>query len=165
MNKYVKKIVDKLLSAEHSPERLASAFAFGVFIATSPFIGLQTWILLPMCWLFGLNTVVAVTVLYLVNNPITMIPIIVADYAIGHWLLECGMGIDLIAYNPSWVAWLNNKIGWYVTRYLGVPQFCFWCYIIGGMIFATVCGLLSYFPIRRYFRHKLAEREAQNNQP
>jgi uncharacterized protein (DUF2062 family) len=155
MNSYIKKVVDKLLSSEHSPERLAMSCCLGVFIATSPFIGLQTWILLPLCWISRLNTVVAITVLYLVNNPLTMIPIIVADYAVGYWLLEVAFGVDLLQYNPSWFAWVNAKIGRYITHYLGVQNVCFWCYILGGMIFAVLCGLLCYFPLRRYFRHRL----------
>lgn len=156
MSKFVKKVMDKLIAAERSPERLARSCCVGIAIATSPFITLQTWIAFPIAWIFGLNTIVIITVLYVVNNPFTMVPIIVADYACGYWLIDRLMGIDLVAYNPSWVAWINAKIGPYLQQYLGVTSFCFWCYIIGGLIFCAICSLPFYVPLRNYFRKKLA---------
>lgn len=148
-------MIDKLVILEPSASRLIWSATLGIFMACSPFVGLMTWITIPLCWLFGLNTVVAITILYVVNNPFTMIPLMIADYAIGYWITECLFGWELAVYNPSWVDWLNTKLSPYLHDYLGVSDFCFWCYILGGLLFAFLATLICYFPLRYYVHKKL----------
>ena len=152
---FFKKIGNKLFALEKSPHRLALSCALGIFIAMSPFIGLMTWIAFPLSWLFGVSAVTVIVVLNIVNNPLTMIPIIVANYAVGYWLIERLLKINLMSYNPSWMNWINVKIGPYITRYLGVKNMCFWCYIIGGMIVALCCSIPAYFLLKKLFTKRM----------
>ena len=147
---FLKRFLNRLLAMEKSANKLALGCCLGVFIATSPFLGIQTWIAFPLAWLFGVNALIIIAVLYLINNPLTMLPIVVADYAVGHWIIEQWMGINLVIYNPSWMGWVNTKIGPTLYTYLGVTEVCFWCYILGGLLFATICSLPLY-PLLRWF--------------
>jgi len=159
---FLKKISTKLLALEKSPQRLARSCALGVFIATSPFIGLMTWIAFPLSWIFKVNPITVIVVLNLVNNPFMIVPIIVIDYAVGYYLIERLLHIDLVPYNPSWMHWLNTKIGPYLEQYLGVKTMCFWCYIIGGLIFAFICSIPTYIILQRFFTKRMHNPNREN---
>ena len=45
----------RLLALDDTPERIALAFAVGVFLAFSPLLGLHTVLGLAIAFLFGLN--------------------------------------------------------------------------------------------------------------
>lgn len=146
----IKKYLSHLLSIEKSPHKLAVGCCLGIFIAMSPFLGIQTWIAIPLSWLFRVNALVVITVLYIVNNPFTMIPIVLADYIVGHWIMVKWLHVDLASYNPSWIHWLELKIGPALHKYLGVTSICFWCYLAGGIILALLCSI-SLYPLLRFF--------------
>ena len=150
---FFKNFINRLLVMEKSPHKLALGCCLGIFMALSPFLGIQTWLAIPLSWLFGVNTLLVIAVLYLVNNPFTMFPIVVADYAVGHMVIERWMGMNLVAYNPSWMGWINSKIGPTLYKYLGVTQVCFWCYILGGLLLATICSLPLYPFLKKFFSH------------
>ena len=144
MKKLLKNFFAKIVARDATPHERALAVSFGLFLSFSPLLGVQTPLLFGGSWLFGLNAAVVFAIVYLVNNPWTMIPIVVLDYFVGYWLVEKFMGIDLTPYNPSFMGWLNNKIGPYIIKYLGVTHLCLWYYIIGGLIVATIISVLSY---------------------
>lgn len=156
---FFKNLSNRLLGMEKSPHKLALGCCVGIFIGTSPFLGIQTWIAIPLGWLLGVSIPLVIAVLYVVNNPLTMFPIVVADYAVGHVVLEKWLGIDLVAYNPSWMGWVNSKIGPTLYKYLGVTNVCFWCYILGGLLFATLCTLPWYPILKKFFARKLQDRK------
>lgn len=151
----IKQCIDHLLSLEKSPQKLAMSCCLGIFIGTSSLLGIQTWVAIFLSWLFGVNALLVLAVLYIVNNPFTMAPIIVADYAIGHWIIERWMGVDLVAYNPSWMYWIDDKIGSIIYQYLGITTLCFWCYIFGGILFALLCSVPLYPFLKFFFARKI----------
>jgi uncharacterized protein (DUF2062 family) len=69
--KKVKERIRHILHLDETPHDLARAFAAGVFVAFSPFIGLHTVMVLLLAWAFRLNKVVALTGTF-VNNPWTI---------------------------------------------------------------------------------------------
>ena len=150
----------KLIARESDPKRLTRSIAAGVAIAVSPYLTLMTWILFPLCWLISANAAIAITVLWTVNNPWTMIPFIVADYFVGYVLFELLLGWDLTAYNPWFMEWVNNNITPYVTPYLGIDDFCFWCFIGGGTVVAIVSGFVTYWMLYPILRKQLARNNA-----
>lgn len=156
MIEYIKKILHKLILAEKSPEKLAFSFSLGCFLAFSPYLGIQTWLIFPLCWIFKLNITVTMTTLYLVSNPFTFVPIVMADYFTGYWFLVKFLHIDAIAYNPSWLAGLLNFLSKYVVdlqKYLGFT-ICFWCFFLGAHILGILVGCLLY-PIMKPIFTKL----------
>ncbi len=159
MKQYLRKKFEELLLKEKSIHVLAASFCMGTFIALTPTIPLQTWLLLGLAWPLRLNIAVAMAALYLVNNPLTMIPIYVIGYALGMWLSRL-VGIDLLRYNPWWVERFNEFLSSYVdiSTYLGT-DICFWCLIIGGTLFALMVSIPLYPLLIRMLTHLAAELE------
>jgi uncharacterized protein len=163
MKNFFKKRIEKILLAERSPHKLALSSAVGTFIAFSPFLGIQTPLLFIVSWIMRLNAAVVFAVVYIVNNPWTMIPIVVLDYMVGVWVSTHILRVDLGRYNPAWMnrftAWLSAKLGSYLKDYIDVSQLSLWAYLIGGMIVATIAGVITY-PLARYFFGRLIKQRS-----
>lgn len=151
MAEFFKKQFRKWVLAEHSPEKLALAVCWGIFIAVAPVPGLHTPLLFIMSWLLSLNTVIVFSVVYIINNPWTILPIYAVDYLFGYWLLFSLGGLDLVPYDPAWMEWVNRKIGVYLSRYLGIQKLCLWYFLLGGIILAGTIALVLYPFIHRLF--------------
>src|SRR4051812_19328939 len=79
----LRKTLRRLLAIDDPPERTALAFSIGVFIAFSPFLGLHTILATALAFIFRFNKVAIYTGTF-VNNPfLTLVPIILASYAVG----------------------------------------------------------------------------------
>ena len=148
--------------AEKSSSILAASFALGTFIALSPSIPFQTPLLFGLSWLFGLNAAVTFAAVYIVNNPLTMVPIYVIDYAVGVWVFQKVLGISLTCYNPAWVERFNTFISKYIDikAYLG-EGFCIWYLLLGGVLFALVVSVASYPFLKWGFDRLRAQIEKQ----
>src|ERR671914_571835 len=73
----------RLLAIDDPPERTALAFSIGVFIAFSPFLGIHTIMATAIAFIFRFNKVAIYTGTF-INNPfLTLVPIIIASYAVG----------------------------------------------------------------------------------
>src|SRR5215210_6297535 len=76
----------RLLAIDDPPERTALAFSVGVFIAFSPFLGLHTIMATALAFMFRFNKIAIYSGTF-VNNPfLTLVPIILASYAVGAFL-------------------------------------------------------------------------------
>ena len=123
----------RLLAIDDPPERTALAFSIGVFIAFSPFLGLHTIMATAIAFLFRFNKIAIYTGTF-INNPFfTLVPIIIASYAIGAVVLGR-------IFNESW-----NIV---------------WPFSVGATVLSVVCSVLAY-PItlgalRAYQRRKEA---------
>src|SRR5215208_1971585 len=85
----------RLLALDDPPERTALAFSVGVFIAFSPFLGLHTIAATALAFIFRFNKVAIYSGTF-INNPfLTLVPIILASYAVGAFLL--GRPVELPA--------------------------------------------------------------------
>src|SRR5499433_1368347 len=73
----------RLLAIDDPPERTALAFSIGVFIAFSPFLGLHTILATLIAFVFRFNKVAIYTGTFVNNPPLTLVPIIIASYAVG----------------------------------------------------------------------------------
>ena len=158
MKDFFKKLFRKWLLAERSPKKLALAFCWGSFIALAPIPGFHTPLLFLISWLLHLNSVIVFTVVYIINNPWTMLPIYAIDYLFGYWLLFSMGNIDLMPYDPFWMEWINKKIGSYLSLYLGIQKLCLWYFLIGGFILAATISIIIYPFIKRLFVY-LASKE------
>jgi uncharacterized protein (DUF2062 family) len=151
MAEFFKKYFRKWILVERSPQKLAIAFCWGVFVALAPCPGLHTPLLFIISWLLGLNSIMVLSVVYIINNPWTMLPIYAIDYLFGHWLFFVLGGLDLTPYDPAWMEWVNRKIGVYLSRYLGIQKLCLGYFLLGGTILATTIALMLYPFIYRLF--------------
>ena len=132
----------RLLSLDDPPERTALAFSLGVFIAFSPFLGLHTILATLIAFLFRFNKVAVYTGTF-INNPfLTLVPIIIASYAIGAYILGRPLripaaGIELLRHPHPLTASYYHKLfreSWDIV----------WPFSIGGMFLSVVCSLIAY---------------------
>ena len=132
----------RLLALDDPPERTALAFSIGVFIAFSPFLGFHTILATLIAFLFRFNKVAIYSGTF-INNPfLTLVPIIIASYAIGAFLLGrplqiSAAGIELLRHPHLLVADYYRQLfrqSWDIV----------WPFTIGSMVLSVVCSLIAY---------------------
>ena len=132
----------RLLSLDDPPERTALAFSIGVFIAFSPFLGLHTVLATCVAFAFRFNKVAVYSGTF-INNPfLTLIPIIIASYAVGAFLLGRPLQIP-----PSGVELLSHPhplTAGYYRELLRESGDIVWPFAVGGMTLSFVCSLIAY---------------------
>ena len=132
----------RLLAIDDPPERTALAFSVGVFIAFSPLLGLHTIIATVIAFLFRFNKVAIYLGTY-VNNPfLTLVPIIIASYAIGAVLLGRPLRIP-----PEGIELLKNPhllTGAYYARVFAQGWYIVAPFALGATILSFVCSTAAY---------------------
>jgi len=133
----------RLLAIDDPPERTALAFTIGIFIAFSPFLGLHTIMATVIAFAFRFNKVAIYTGTF-INNPfLTLVPIIIASYAVGAFVLGRPLhipdeGIELLK-NPH----LFSR-DYYRRLFVQSWNNIVWPFSVGGMILSVVCSLVAY---------------------
>jgi uncharacterized protein (DUF2062 family) len=135
-----KRIRDAFHNAVHaggSPEKIAFAFALGVFIGFFPILGTHTALAFGMAWVFRVNPMVTFGGSF-VNNPWTIAPIFFGSYYLGIFLV----GGDRKEINVQF-----SKLNWHtimeLIRVMGVP------YVVGGLVSGVVASVVTYFIMLR----------------
>ena len=82
----IKQQFKKILSLDAHPGHISVGFAVGVFISFTPFFGLHTPMAIALAFLFRLNKLTCITGAW-VNTPLTVVPVLVASYNLGRFLL------------------------------------------------------------------------------
>ena len=140
----------RLLALDDPPERTALAFSVGVFIAFSPFLGLHTVMATVLAFAFRFNKVAIYTGTF-VNNPfLTLVPIIVASYAVGALLLGRPLrlpegGMELLR-DPH----LFARDYW--RRLWGHADDVLLPFAVGGTALSVVCSLIAYPVTLKFLR-------------
>ncbi|MBD0371945.1 MAG: DUF2062 domain-containing protein [Pyrinomonadaceae bacterium] len=137
-----RKSLRRLLAIDDPPERTALAFSIGIFIAFSPFLGLHTILATFLAFVFRFNKVAIYTGTF-INNPfLTLVPIILASYAIGALVMgrplrlpEEGMQLLKEPHLLTASYWLEL---WHHAWDILLP------FSIGGMALSVVCSLAAY---------------------
>jgi uncharacterized protein (DUF2062 family) len=146
----------RLLAIDDPPERTALAFSIGVFIAFSPFLGLHTILATAVAFLFRFNKIAIYTGTFLNNPFLTLVPIIIASYAIGAFILGRPLripdeGLELLQ-NPRIFS------GQYYRQLFVQSWNIVWPFSVGAMALSVVCSLLAYpltlRALRAYHDHK-----------
>ena len=139
---------EKLLHIHDSPERTAAAFALGIGLGFSPFLGLHTVIGLLLAFTLNLNRVAVLVGVYL-HLPWFMPAYYTATTAFGAWLTGTHMPPGFVhqflnQIEVSWRLpyWRETFYGWgaavRLLRPLLIP------YLLGGTIVGTIMGIASY---------------------
>ena len=137
-----RKTVRRLLAIDDPPERTALAFSIGVFIAFSPFLGLHTIMATALAFIFRFNKVAIYTGTF-INNPfLTLVPIIIASYAVGAFLMGRPLslpesGLRLLK-EPHLLTGSYWRELWVHAWDIVLP------FSIGGMALSVVCSLAAY---------------------
>ena len=150
--------IRRLLAIDDPPERTALAFSIGVFITFSPILGLHTVIATVLAFLFRFNKV-AIYVGTYINNPFTLVPIIIVSYGIGAFILGRPLripeeGMELLKH-PHPLTWSYYRQLFTTSWYLVEP------FAIGGMALSAVCSVVSYpLTLRWLRRHRFRKEKA-----
>jgi uncharacterized protein (DUF2062 family) len=155
----------RLLAIDDPPERTALAFSIGVFIAFSPFLGLHTILATVLAFLFRFNKIAIYTGTF-VNNPfLTLVPIIIASYAVGAFILGRPLripdeGLELLKHPRLFTGDYYRML--FVQSWNNVV----WPFSIGGMALSVVCSLPAYpLTLRalRAYRGRKSHRISRSN--
>jgi uncharacterized protein (DUF2062 family) len=137
----------RLVALDDTPERIALAFAVGVFLAFSPLLGLHTFLALCCGFLFGLNRV-ALLVGVFVNNPWTLVPIYAAGNYLGGLLIGFpDFSLPSLATIGRLEFWLQLFDQWRLL----MPM------MVGSTILSVVAAIVSYpiaLLVLRYARER-----------
>ncbi|HEY6804237.1 MAG TPA: DUF2062 domain-containing protein [Pyrinomonadaceae bacterium] len=132
----------RLLAIDDPPERTAFAFSVGVFIAFSPFLGLHTILATFVAFLFRFNKIAIYTGTFVNNPPLTLVPIIIASYAVGAFFMGRPVKIP-----PQGIELLKDPhllTGAYYHQLFTQGLTVFGPYAVGGMVLSVVCSLIAY---------------------
>jgi len=146
----------RLLAIDDPPERTALAFSIGVFIAFSPFLGLHTIMATFIAFVFKFNKIAIYTGTFLNNPPLTLVPIIIASYAVGAFFL--GKPLEIPAEGLELLKNPHLFSGDYYRRLFVESLTILEPFALGGMILSVVCSVLAYpltlRALRAYRRRK-----------
>jgi uncharacterized protein (DUF2062 family) len=135
-------LIKKLLHIEDTPERTALAYAIGVFLGFSPFLGFHTLVGLAIAFLFRLNRL-AILLGVWTNSPWWIVPYYVFATWVGMWV----MGF--------WMDWATLKEIFQLGKVQGFMSSDFWgqvssqsdlllSFLIGSLILCTLLSLIAY---------------------
>jgi len=152
----------RLLALDDPPERTALAFSIGVFIAFSPFLGLHTIMATALAFAFRFNKVAIYSGTF-VNNPfLTLVPIIVASYAVGALLL--GRPLALPEGGAELLRHPRLLDAAYWSELFARAGDVLLPFAIGGTVLSVVCSLAAYpvtlHLLRAHRRRKDVNRES-----
>ncbi|MEA2174298.1 MAG: uncharacterized protein QOD00_1890 [Blastocatellia bacterium] len=149
----------RLLAIDDPPERTALAFSIGVSIAFSPLLGLHTILATLLAFLFRLNKV-AIYAGTFVNNPfLTLVPIILASYAVGAFIMGRPLSLppeDLLLLKEPHL--LTGAYWRHLFQNSGNVLLPF---AIGGGVLSVVCSLVTYPLTLRLLRARKAKRKSE----
>ncbi len=149
MRKSIKKFLRGLFALDDSPERIALAFALGVFLAFSPLLGLHTFLGLMFAFFFGLNRFALLLGVF-INNPWTLIPIYAAGTYVGGLLVGFPARPHLPPFNwqSMWSSgfWMQLAGQWHILKPL----------LLGSTILSILAAALSYAAALFIIRHRRA---------
>lgn len=142
----------RLLAIDDPPERTALAFSIGIFIAFSPFLGLHTVMATALAFIFRFNKIAIYTGTF-VNNPIlTLVPIILASYALGAFFM--GRPLGLPADGLELLKEPHLLTGDYWRRLFSHSWDILAPFAVGGLLLSVVCSLAAYPLTLRMLRAK-----------
>ncbi len=152
----------RLLAIDDPPERTALAFSIGVFIAFSPFLGLHTLMATVLAFAFRLNKIAIYTGTF-VNNPfLTFVPITLASYAVGAFLL--GRPLALPPESMELLLHPHLLTGDYWRQLLARSTDVLLPFAIGGTVLSFVGAFISYPLSLRLLRTKVGKRKAESEE-
>lgn len=139
---HIKDLVKKLLRIEETPERTALAYAIGIFLGFSPFLGFHTLLGLTIAFLFGLNRV-AILLGVWTNTPWWVVPFYMVATWVGMWV------------TGFWIEWATLKEIFQLGTGRGLMSSNFWervtsqwglllSFLAGSLILCTLLSVVAY---------------------
>lgn len=115
-----------ILALDSHPSNIAAGFAVGVFIGCTPLFGIHTALAVVLAFIFQLNKLTTITGSW-VNTPLTVLPILMASYRLGEFIL---------GNEPQPVSFAS--LDWHHLREYAAALF------IGSALIGLAAALISY---------------------
>jgi uncharacterized protein (DUF2062 family) len=135
--------IQTLAGAPGPPHRVAAAFALGVFLSFSPFLGLQIAIGASLAFALRLSRA-AVLVGLCTNLPFLMVPWYALTTAAGAAMLETTVAPDFADRLSGLLAFPVYR-GEFWQRAVELLWPLFWAFTIGSFLGALIVGAVTYF--------------------
>lgn len=126
------KIFSRLFSIKDKPQNIAKGYAMGIFLATTPFVGIKVFIALLLTTLFNWNRKASIIGVYHVNA--LTAPIF---YSIAFIIGKAVLGIHTII--PA----LNYDFRSMLDLFFGGANI-FWAFLTGGLILGFPLSYAAY---------------------
>jgi uncharacterized protein (DUF2062 family) len=124
---------DRFLRLHGSPREIARGAALGFFVAMTPTMGIQMYIVVPIAALFKVSKVAAAAAVW-VTNPLTAPFLYGVNYMIGAKLLGYPLKCEFLS-NPGWETF------WHSSQHVIVSL------ILGGTVTGIILGAVGYFVV------------------
>ncbi len=154
-----RRLVDSLAGSSDSPRRTAAAFALGVFLSFSPFVGLQIAIGMTLAFLFGLSRP-AVFIGLCANLPWIIVPWYTLTTIAGGRLLDRSIASDFGARLDALLE-LSFYTAAFRARAFDLVAPFFWSFLVGSTIGAAIVGVATYFVMAPLLARWRPARDAQ----
>ncbi len=138
----IRKWAERLLHIHDSPERTARAFAIGVAIGFSPFLGLHMALGLAIAFALNLNRVAVLLGMW-VNLPWFIAPFYAVATAFGAWILRSRMPADFLPHLDR--IWQTPGIVDRLQALGALLRPLLPAYLLGSSILAAILGVAGYF--------------------
>ena len=136
-------LVQKLAGSNDSPKRTAAAFAFGIFLSFSPFLGFQIATGMAVALLLRLNRA-AVLIGLCTNLPWLILPWYSLTTYLGSLIVGQPIGEDFGTRLSTLLALPFYRLEFWQRAYDLVAPF-FWGFMVGSTLGGIVMGVAAYF--------------------
>lgn len=133
-----------ILHPDLSPRQIALSFAIGFSISWNPFLGLHTWIVLGLCFVFRKLHMPLMLLAAFINNPWTMVPIATASAYAGNLLLGRGLHLELagIRWHAIGLRSFTSRAGLEALFRMLKPVLA--PYVLGGLVLCSLALPVGY---------------------
>ena len=152
-------LVDRLAGTSDSPRRTAAAFALGVFLSFSPFLGLQIAIGMALAFLFRLSRP-AVFIGLCANLPWIIVPWYTLTTIAGGMLLDRPIASDFGVRFDALMELSFYTAAFRARAFELVAPF-FWSFVVGSTVSAMIIGVATYVVTARLLARWRPARDAQ----
>ncbi len=147
-------IVYRVLHIDDTPQRLALGIALGLFIAWTPTVGIQMFLVLILAPALRANAAVGIPMVWL-SNPFTIIPIYFSNYWLGNKFLN--LFTERPYYNYSQFGNYFNKYMESDSIFTQMTQADFWHKVVdlawtigldlclGSALIGIIIAVIGYF--------------------
>jgi uncharacterized protein (DUF2062 family) len=144
-----------------SPQSLASGIAIGVFVGLTPTMPFHTLLILAVCFLTRTSAITAIAVSWFVCNPLTYFPIYYFAAIVGNRVTPYSLQMKEVKILIEQFR-LEHSFSEIMTTLFNFGYEAIVVLLVGGLIIAAPCGLLSYYislAAIRTVREKRAEKK------
>jgi uncharacterized protein (DUF2062 family) len=152
-------LIEKLAGSSDSPRRTAAAFALGVFLSFSPFIGLQILVGMATAFLLRLSRPV-VFIGLCANLPWIIVPWYTITTIAGGIMLNRPIAADFPERFDALME-LSFYTAAFRSQAIDLVAPFFWSFIVGSTIGAAIVGIASYFATATVLTRWRAARHAE----